>query len=56
MARLAFTHCTAVQHARHGDFSKLDDLAADITVAIATMGEGAVTKAGTVARGGKGRR
>lgn len=42
---------TAVEHARQGDFSKLDDLAADITVAIATMGESAVTKAGTVAKG-----
>jgi hypothetical protein len=42
---------TAIEHARHGDFSKLDDLAADITVAVATMGEDAVAKAGAVAKG-----
>ncbi|MEO8840185.1 MAG: DUF4157 domain-containing protein [Kofleriaceae bacterium] len=42
---------TAIEHAQHGDFSKLDDLAADITVAVVTMGEGAVTKAGSIAKG-----
>jgi hypothetical protein len=42
---------TAIEHAQHGDFSKLDDVAADITVAVVTMGEGAVTKVGTIAKG-----
>lgn len=42
---------TAIEHARHGDFSKLDNLVADIGVAVATMGEGAIAKAGTIAKG-----